>query len=316
MLIAMIAGQHWHMQMYLDAFRAAGTAIGAVYVRPAGHWPSGEAAQPLHSLEELVALRPNLVIVLDTPQGMLETTRWLIGQGLPVAVEKPVGNDPAALLELAAFAHERGSFVSVAQPHLLNDFWRHLPADPGRLSHFRFRLINGSPQRYRDWGLPWVLDEQVAGGGVLRNLGIHGVSAFGQLTGERAGVHAALLSSALYGLDVEEYASLTLRAGSALGHIEVGYTLGSDLDSEFEMTAHWQHVSIRDDGAHLLVLNRLTGERSRVACLPLPRRYEQFAHATLDALRGASAPMHDLTAHAGVMFIIDEAYARAAWVRP
>lgn len=316
MLIAMIAGLHWHTQMYLDAFRAAGKAIGAVYVRPAGQWPSGEPVKHVRSLGELVALRPDLVIVLDTPQGMLETTRWLIGQGIRVAVEKPVGNDPAALLALAAFARDRGAFVSVAQPHLLNDFWQHIPANPGRLSHFRFRLINGSPQRYREWGVPWVLDPQVAGGGVLRNLGIHGVSAFAQLTGERARVHAALLSSVLYGLDVEEYASLTLRAGSALGHIEVGYTLGSDLDSEFEMTSHWQHISVRDDGAHLHVLNRLTGERSQAACLPLPCRYEQFAHATLDALRGASALVHDLEAHAGAMSTIDEAYARAAWVRP
>lgn len=316
MLIAMIAGQHWHTQMYLDAFKAAGNEIEAVYVRPAGHWPAGEPVKHIHSLGELAALNPDLVIVLDTPQGMLETTRWLTGQGLPVAVEKPVGNDHTDLLALAAFARERGAFVSVAQPHLLNDFWQHVPADAGRLSHFRFRLINGSPQRYRDWGVPWVLDPHVAGGGVLRNLGIHGVSAFQKLTGEETEVHSALLSNVLYGLDVEEYASLTLRAGTAIGHVEVGYTLGSDQDSEFEMTAHWQTVSIRDDGQHLHVLNRLTGERSVVPCLPLPRRYEQFAHATLEALKGRGVQGHDLQDHATAMQLIDDAYARASWVRP
>ena len=316
MLIALIAGEHWHTQMYLDAFRVAGNSVGAVYVRSAQHWNAAESVRQVNSLEELSALRPDLVIVLDTPPKMLETTRVLIEQGVAVAVEKPVGNDAAALLELAGMARDRGALVSVAQPHLLNDFWQQLPADPGRLSHFRFRLINGSPQRYRDWGVSWALDPAVGGGGVLRNLGIHGVSTFRQLAGEAPEVHAALLSSVLYDLDVEEYASLTLRAGSAIGQVEVGYTLGSDVDSEFEMTAHWQHVSIRDDGQRLQVLNRRTGERSVIPCVPLSRRYEQFAHAMLGDLRAGDTPIHDLQAHAEAMRVIDDAYACATWVRP
>lgn len=317
MRVALSAAQHWHAPMHAAAFAQAGAPFGLLHSSDLAEvlWDGAAALPRVDSLDALAEARPDLVVVLGRPDEMLRTTRFLIERSIPVAVEKPVGTDPAALHALAELARERRAFVSVAQPHLLNEFWAQIPDDPGPMSHFRFRLINGSPGRYPQWGVPWVLDRSVGGGGVLRNLGIHGVSAFQQLVKGAGHLHSALLSNVLYGLEVEEYASLTLRSGSAIGHIEAGYTLGSDQDSEFEMTAHWQHLSIRDDGQALHLLNRQTGERTVKPCLPLPRRYEQFARATLDALQGQSARVHDLDAHAQAMALIDQAYARAEWVR-
>lgn len=313
MRLALVATDHWHVPMYLEAFSALGTEIGLFFF-PEGEltwWGLDPQPPRLASLEDVAAARPDAVLVLGRPDWMLATVRRCLELGLRVGVEKPVGTDAAALQALSASA---GAQVMVAQPHLLNDFWRFVPPDPGRLSHFRFRLINGSPQRYRDWGVPWVLKRGVAGGGVMRNLGVHGISAFQKLTGQGVEVRSALLSSVLYGLEVEEYASTQLTAGGALGQVEVGYTLGSDQASEFEMTAHWQHLSLRDDGANVLILDRRRGEKRVVPCLPLPRRYEQFAQSVLDALSGKPTLVHDLTAHAQAMQTIDQVYRVAKWV--
>lgn len=313
MQIALALGHHWHTQMYLDAFAAAGTAVSSVYAR-AGNAPSG--LRCAETLSALLRERPDLVIVLARPDEMTEMARELILSGVALAIEKPVGTGADQTAALAELARQRGNFIAVAQPHLSTEFWQAVPSQPGTLSHFRFRLVNGSPQRYTDWGVPWVLDPAQAGGGVLRNLGIHGVSAFQQLTGGPGQVHSALLSSVIYGLEAEEYASVTLRSGQVIGQIEVGYTLGSDSESEYEMTAHWQHLSIRDDGAALTVLDRRTGTVERRVCLPLPRRYEHFARTTLYALAHHQAPVHDLAGHMQAMQVIDQAYAQATWIRP
>jgi len=313
MHIALALGHHWHTQLYLDAFAAVGAPISVLYACAGGTVPSLQRAETLNGL---LRERPDLVIVLGRPDEMIQLARELIPSGVALALEKPVGTDADQTAALAELARQHSSFVAVAQPHLSTEFWRAMPPQPGLLSHFRFRLVNGSPQRYTDWGVPWVLDPAQAGGGVLRNLGLHGISAFQQLTGREVQVHSALLSSALYGLESEEYATVTLRSGQVIGQIEVGYTLGSDSDSEYELSAHWQHLSIRDDGAALTIFDRRKGTFARQTCLPLPRRYEHFARTTLSALADHQAPVHDLAGHMRAMQLIDQVYAQANWIRP
>jgi len=313
MNVALALGHHWHTQLYLNAFAAAGAPISLVYACAEGAPPGLQCAE---TLSALLRERPDLVIVLGRPDEMIHLARELIPSGVALALEKPVGTGADQTAALAELVRQHGSFVAVAQPHLSTEFWQILPPQPGPLSHFRFRLVNGSPQRYTDWDVPWVLDRAQAGGGVLRNLGLHGISAFQQLTGSGAQVHSALLSSALYGLETEEYASVTLRSGQVIGQLEVGYTLGSDSGSEFELSAHWQHLSIRDDGTTLTIFDRRKGTLERRACLPLPRRYEHFARTTLYALAHHQAPVHDLAGHMQAMQIIDQTYAQATWIRP
>lgn len=293
---------HWHAAMHREAFAASGYELRS---------PEGGR----DALDAVLAHPPDLLVLLGPPAEMRRDLRSCLEAGIPVALEKPVGRSAEELAPLAALAHQRGGFVSVAQPHLLNDFWKVCTEGAGgSLSHLRFRLVNGSPHRYVQMDVPWVLDVEQAGGGVLRNLGIHGISAFLKATSGEVRVHSCVLSRRLFGTEVEEYAGVVLSAGGVIGHVEVGYTAALDSASEFELTGHRRNLTVRDDGQHLHLLDRRSGQARVEPALPLSRRYEQFAAATLRALREDRAPPHSLTDHLEAMRVIDACYAQATWV--
>ncbi|GMA15139.1 Gfo/Idh/MocA family oxidoreductase (plasmid) [Deinococcus metallilatus] len=303
MQILLVDRGHWHAPLHLQAFAASGQPVS---------FPPESAEDPL---EAALAQSPELLILLGPPGDMLRDLRRCLEAGIPVVLEKPVGRAAGELAPLAELAQRWGAFVSVAQPHLQNRFWAVCTGEAGGpLSHLRFRLVNGSPRRYRQMGVPWVLDEQRAGGGVLRNLGIHGISAFLKATSGRVQVHSCVLSRRLYWTEAEEYASVVLSAGGVIGHVEVGYTAALDSASEFELTGHRRDLTVRDDGQHLNVLDRCAGQVRSEPVLPLARRYEQFAAATLQALKADQPPPHPLADHLQAMQVIDECYAVATWV--
>lgn len=318
MRLAITGSSHWHTPLHLDAFRECGAQIVAIH--DAEPVSARRVAAPLgvpvaSDWSALLDFAPDLVLCLGTPQQLLDAAHWFTKRNVPIAIEKPVGTSAPELHALVLRPGGTRSFVNVAQPHLWGDFWHYLnPQRYGSISHFRFRLVNGSPARYPAAGVPWVLEPLIAGGGVLRNLGIHGASAFLQLTGQRVEVQSCLLSSVLHRLSGEEYASVQLTSGGVIGQIEVGYTLAADAYSEFEMTAHLEMLSVRDDGSTLTIIDRRTGERTERPCLPLARRYEQFARVTLDALNGGPGRVHSLGDHLAAMDVLDRAYACARWV--
>jgi predicted dehydrogenase len=199
----------------------------------------------------------------------------------------------------------------VAQPHLPGEFWTVCSGGP--LSHLRFRLVNGAPQRYVAWGVPWVMQTAVAGGGALRNLGVHGISAFLKATTGEVRVHACVLSRRLYHTGAEEYAAVILSAGGVIGQVEVGYTAALDGASDFELSAHGLNLSVRDDGQALTVLDRRSGQAHVQPVTPLARRYEHCAAATVRALENGGPAPHSLADHLAAMRVIDACYDRAGW---
>lgn len=314
--IGLTVAGHWHTAMHLKAFEAAGAPVGLIHQDAAAPHALADSARRVPSLEALMAEKPDLVLVLGPPDEMVRRARMLLDRGMAIGIEKPVGTSRPDLAALAALARRRSTLVSVAQPHLHSEVWAAFGEGDDPVSHFRFRLINGAPQRYLDLGVPWVLDPAGAGGGVLRNLGVHGISAFLRLTGAWASlptVHACLLSNRLYGLKAEEYAAVQLLAGGVIGQVEVGYTLGADDASEFEMTVHRRSRSVRDDGRTITVFDRGTGQKTVTPCLPLERRYEQFARVTLDALEYGQASVHTLGPHLAAMRLVDRCYAAGFW---
>src|SRR5262245_40398316 len=189
--------------------------------------------------EMLSATRPDFVLALGRPSTMAGIAHFLIDEGYPFLMEKPMGLNAAEVRGVADKAAARRAFAAVPlfqRYHPFASHARRMLAEGafGPVSHFYFRSNRPTSARYVAWGSPWMLDPAHAGGGCLRNLGLHGIDLFLFLTGEDAQVTGAQTSSRALGRRVEDYATVHLRTtGGVLGTIEVGNTFpaqGADGD--------------------------------------------------------------------------------------
>jgi len=262
----------------------------------------------------LTETRPDFVIALGRHSSMAETALYLVDQGLPFLMEKPMGIDADEVRRVADRAAAKNAFVAVPLGQRYHPFVaraRALLAEArfGPVSHIYFRLNRPTSARYVAWDAPWMLDLREAGGGCLRNLGPHGLDLFLHLTGEEAEVTGAQISSRALDRAVEDYASVLLQStGGVLGTIEVGNTfpqIGTDGESKIA----WRDalLVLKDD---TLRLTTAAGEEAE-SCAPA----EPIALTALrDALehwrRGQPPPIsvHDCLR---AVRLIDQAYALA-----
>jgi predicted dehydrogenase len=195
---------------------------------------AGELGHPptFTDQRELIArTRPDFVVALGRHDRMPETAHFLLDEGLPFLMEKPMGVSAKDVEGIAEKAARKRAFVAVPLGQRYLPFTRRarqLSAEQrfGPVSHLYFRLNRPTSARYPAWGAPWMLDPKAAGGGCLRNLGMHCFDLFLHLTGEAADVVAAQLGNAALGQRVEDYASVLVRSASGvLGTIEVGNTM-------------------------------------------------------------------------------------------
>jgi predicted dehydrogenase len=192
--------------------------------------------------EMLAKTKPDFVVALGRHDAMAGVAHCLLDEGFPFMMEKPMGLDAREVRGIADKAAAKRAFAAVPlfqRYHPFVTLARRMLADGafGPLSHFHFRSNRGSSARYVSWGAPWMLDPAVAGGGCLRNIGLHGVDLFLHLAGGDAQVAGAQLSSRALGQAVEDYATVLLRApGGAIGTIEVGNTFpGQGADGEWKL---------------------------------------------------------------------------------
>jgi predicted dehydrogenase len=151
-----------------------------------------------------------------------------------------------------------------------------------------------------------MLDPAVAGGGCLRNIGLHGIDAFLIVTGEDAEVTGVQLSSRALGERVEDYATLLLRTASGvLGTIEVGNTFpGTGADAEWKLAGRDALLVQRDAS---LRCTTAAGEQE----LAGPPAEALPAVAVRDALRrwqNGEPPAAGIEDCYRAMRIVDEAY--------
>lgn len=233
---------------------------------------------------------------------------WLIEQGVPILADKPIGISHADVAPLAEAAARGNRFVAVALVNRISGVGEAI-ADVGKVAHVYFRINNGHPRRYRDWGVPWMLDARQSGGGALRNLGVHGVDAFLALVGPQSVSveHAAFRS--VYGEAVEDYACVMLRAADGtLGIVEAGYT-HPDSGGTYELRINGEKTALIDTGAQLLTIpERLAGA---VAYVPSNRRYSVFVADTMARLDAGRAPAVTLADFARATDTVDRAYGLA-----
>ncbi len=205
----------------------------------------------------LANTRPDFVLALGRHSEMAGIAHFLLDEGYPFLIEKPVGLNAREVRGVADKAHATGAFVAVPlfqryQPFVAHA--QHMLADGvfGPVSHFYFRSNRPSSARYVSWGSPWMLDPAIAGGGCLRNIGLHGIDAFLLLAGADAQVTGVQMSSRAHGGRVEDYATLLLRTpGGVLGTVEVGNTFpGKGADAEWKLAGRDALLVQRNGSLH------------------------------------------------------------------
>jgi predicted dehydrogenase len=158
-----------------------------------------------------------------------------------------------------------------------------------------------------------MLDPQVAGGGCLRNIGLHGIDAFLHLFGANATVTGAQLSFRAHGARVEDYAAVLLGTpGGVLATIEVGNTFpGNGADAEWKLSGRDALLALKDGS-----LRCLTASGEELLAGPPP---ESLAAVALrDALARWQADEPPLAGPEDcyrAMRVVDEAYAIAKMER-
>lgn len=190
----------------------------------------------------LASTRPDFVVALGRPSAMAAIAHHLLDEGYPFLMEKPMGLAAGEVRGIADKAAAKKAFAAVPLFQRYHPFVAHarrMLAEGafGPLSHFHFRSNRGSSARYVSWGSPWMLDPKVAGGGVLRNIGLHGIDLFLHLAGEDVEVAGAQSSARALGQAVEDYAAVLLRTrAGVIGTVEVGNVFpGSGADGEWKL---------------------------------------------------------------------------------
>lgn len=250
---------HYHATYpphYLDLLAQHAVDIVAV------HDPGADVAEaiatrigsaPYIDIREMLAdTHPDFILGLGRHVDMPATVEAAIDSGIPTIMEKPWGIDPDTVAALAVRAAEAG--VWIATPFSMRySLWAQRCREMvqagslGAVSNIRFRMIRPGVQRYIDQGCPWMLSKTEAGGGVLLNLGIHGMDLCRWITGEEPVVVSAHVSNAVFGLDVEDYAHVTLcTPRGILFHVEVGYTYPRDGGADDDHVLFAERAMLRE----------------------------------------------------------------------
>jgi predicted dehydrogenase len=170
----------------------------------------------------------------------------LVDRGLPFHMEKPMGLKWRPLAEVAEKARARGLFVSVPLVSRYMGVVSRLLAlreegTVGEPLYFTFRLFAGTPQRYVDMSVPWMLDPARAGDGPLFNFGPHATDLFLALTGLSPTRVYTWASHSLYRLPIPDLVGYTLEADGCIGTCEVSYTMPTGYERYFSLTTTTLH---------------------------------------------------------------------------
>jgi predicted dehydrogenase len=321
--VAVVGVGHYHAlypPYYVELLKRQGAEVVAV-ADPSGTVAEAAArrcgAAAYVDYRSMVQLtRPDLVLALGRHVDMPGTFRYLVDAGVPFLAEKPWGIDAATVRDLASLAESRGAWV--ATPFSMRySQWaaaaRQLikTRESGPTSHIVFRMLRPGVSRYLDYGSPWMLRKDEAGGGVLLNLGIHGFDLCRYLTGEEPEIVSSVVSNAAHGLEVEDYAHVVLRTPSgAVFHNEVSYTyprLDGD-DDERKLATAKTLLRAAPDGL------RVT-EAGRDEVIPPPAGqigdWEAFIADCLTRVRRGEPPPNTPRDTARAVALVFEAYRLA-----
>jgi len=265
MRVAILGASHWHVDLYyVPALAKAGAEVVAV------HDPDDGALNrvcagldcPRYTDHQklLDEVAPDLVFAHAPHAHMTDLAADLIARHQPFHMEKPMGTDWARLDALAVKASTEKVWTSVA---LVSRYYGVVEAlrklkEAGELGtpcHYYHSLFAGSPLRYDDWGVGWMLDPELAGGGPLWNFGPHVIDLFLHLVDDDVASVQCWTNSNVYKLAIEDQASIRLTGRSGIVGIgEVSYTMPSSYERFFSLTTDALHAGGPEMGCGTLLL--------------------------------------------------------------
>ena len=316
---AVIVGvAHWHAQMYADALAALGSPVlGTSDLDPdAGRAAAGKLKLPFDTdaATMLDRLKPEIAFVLPRHDRAMAEATPVLARRIPFLIEKPMGRTGIEARAVAEAAKKTGIFAASALANRQLAIWKRFnelkqSGQLGTVMHAHFRTVNGPPGRYRDWGVGWMLEPDISGGGALRNLGFHAVDAALTLAaGRPVAVRGASTTRHAYTLPVEEFATAVIAVdGGPVVTVEAGYSYaagGGDMEWRIAATGAY----LRETRGRLEV--RLADGTLEAADVPLPG-YHRLTEDILKRLKDGRPPAADVEDCARAAELIDRIYDAA-----
>jgi predicted dehydrogenase len=260
--------------------------------------------------------KPDLVMGMGVHCDVPALVEELLETGKPLLLEKPLGRSAPEARPLVERAQRTGRFVAVCFPIRYAPLWQRIEemraaGEFGEVSYASFRIINGSPDRYRLDGVTWMLDPALAGGGSLLNIGIHACDAFLQVAGGPVTVLAARCSNKIHRLRIEDYSVATLRSeNGVLGLIESGYSYPalSGGDMEWRVVSEQAYLQF---GRETFSLRTLAGRQEIVKPPSTLELYRIMTEDAVRRLRSGEPPAAGLLDCLEAMELVDAIYAAA-----
>ncbi|WIY54519.1 Gfo/Idh/MocA family oxidoreductase [Devosia sp. YIM 151766] len=318
--IALFGVGHWHAAMHLDAALHAGAHVIGVWDEDQAVAISFAEQHGLEALsfEALLAAAPDIAILMGHPLHVPQQAMRIVETVPTLVLEKPAVPTSSDLDTIAAAAERHGCHIAIPFGHRLSPVLERrsqLEAEgrSGRLVQLHFRIVNGSPRRYRDQGVGWLLDPEISGGGALRNIGIHGVDLIlAHATGPLEIISAQILNT-IHDEPVEDYAHVVLRdAAGVLFTLEAGYTFPTLAPGgDFELRLVTTNAVLHDHGSISRCATLDDGRNDEIHSPPPGLRYRDFLRDTLNRIeagQGAGVTLHD---YRTAMDLIDRIYERA-----
>jgi predicted dehydrogenase len=316
--VAVVGVGHWHAPRYIDMLRRLGEKLVAVWdADPAqSRQVAGDtgAATEVDLAGLLAHTHPDLIVGMGVHSQMPALLSIMLDCPAALILEKPLGIHSADVAPLVARAERDGRYASLAFTHRCSELWTRIDALAaagrlGRPCYAHFRVINGSPARYRRDGCDWMLDPAQSGGGSLINLGTHTLDAFFRFTGEEVSVESAQLGFRAHGEPVEDYSLAILRSASgALASVESGYCYAGMTggDQEWRLVTENAYLVQRPESLTVQTLD--DGKLERLPGTAATDPYDLYITDALRRFRAGLPPAATLRDGLKVLQLIETLY--------
>jgi predicted dehydrogenase len=322
MRIAFAGVAHWHFSVdarYLELARASGVEI-------VGLSDDDEALARLRGeelgcgwtidVDDLVTrFKPDMVIALPRPDRAPEQVGRLLDRKVPIFAEKPLGLSGADVWPLVDRAEQ--GWATVAFPQRYLPFW---PAYErlrdsgalGEIGHVGIRMVNGPPWRYRSYDVPWMLDPAIAGGGPLRNIGVHSTDMLTRLVGDRGiSVVAATKTDRVHHEPIEDFITAIAKTDDGIVvMMSTGYTMAPPKpgDMDIHLGAKGAYLTQRREG---LTVYPAEGPPEVIEHPPGFNLYQEIFFDALRRLRAGDPPIATIRDCALANDLVDAIYTAA-----